>query len=142
MTLNALSSIITLLRADTEAAAAAGSVTVYGATLPAVTGDIDGEWAKLMPRRMVLVREAGGLPKTEVGPLSWPRFDVRCYGKDPGGVWDASELSREIFDRLYGSVNRVAGLVAVTLNAGPTPGRESDTGWAYNLRTYDVLQGG
>ena len=109
MTLNALSSIITLLRADTEAAAAAGSVTVYGATLPAVTGDIDGEWAKLMPRRMVLVREAGGLPKTEVGPLSWPRFDVRCYGKDPGGVWDASELSREIFDRLYGSVNRVAG---------------------------------
>ena len=142
MTINALSSIIALLRADTEAAAAAGPVEVYGQKLPAITGDIDSEWAKLMPRRMVLVREAGGLAKTEIGPLSWPRFDVRCYGADPGGVWDAAELSREIFDRLYGNGNRVTGLVAITLNAGPTPGRETDTGWAYNLRTYDVLQGG
>ena len=142
MTSNALSSMIALLRADTEVAAATGSVTLYGETLPAITGDIDDEWAKLMPRRMVLVREAGGLPKTERGPLSWPRFDVRCYGKDPGGVWDASELSRLIFDRLFGQHNMVTGLVAITLNAGPTPGRESDTGWAYNLRTYDVLQGG
>ena len=49
MTINALSSIIALLRADTEAATAVGSVTVYGQTLPAVTGDIDDEWAKLMP---------------------------------------------------------------------------------------------
>ena len=142
MTINALASMISLLRSDTAAAAATGSVTLYGETLPAITGDIDDEWAKLMPRRMVLVREAGGLPKTERGPLSWPRFDVRCYGKDPGGVWDASELSRLIFDRLFGQHNMVTGLVAITLNAGPTPGRESDTGWAYNLRTYDVLQGG
>ena len=142
MTINALSSMIALLRANTEVAAAVGTVSLYGETLPAITGDIDDEWAKLMPRRMVLVREAGGLPKTERGPLSWPRFDVRCYGKDPGGVWDASELSRQIFDRLFGQHNMVTGLVAITLNAGPTPGRESDTGWAYNLRTYDVLQGG
>ena len=95
-----------------------------------------------MPRRMVLVREAGGLPKIGISTLSWPRFDVRCYGKDPGGVWDASELSQQIFDRLFGRHNMVAGLVAITLNAGPTSGREPDTGWAYNLRTYDVLQGG
>ena len=142
MTINALSSMIALLRADPVVAAAAGSVKVYGQVLPAITGEIDGEWKTPMPRRMVLVREAGGLPKTNVGPLSWPRFDVRCYGKEPGGVWDASELSRIVYDRLFGSINRVTGLVAVTLNAGPTPGREADTGWAYNLRTYDVLQGG
>ena len=144
MTINALSSMISFLRSDTEVAAAVGTVSLYGQTLPAITGDIDDEWAKLMkpPRRLVLVREAGGLSKTERGPLSWPRFDVRCYGKDPGGVWDASELSRQIFDRLFGQHNMVTGLVAITLNAGPTPGREPDTGWAYNLRTYDVLQGG
>ena len=41
-----------------------------------------------------------------------------------------------------GRHNMVAGLVAITLNAGPTGGREPDTEWAYNLRTYDVLQGG
>ena len=142
MTLNALSSMISFLSSDTEVAAAVGSVTLYGQTLPAITGEIDEEWTKLMPRRTVLVREAGGLPKTERGPLSWPRFDVRCYGKDPGGVWDASDLSHKIFDRLFGKHNMVTGLVAITLNAGPTPGREPDTGWAYNLRTYDVLQGG
>ena len=142
MTINALSSMIALLRADTVVTAEVGSVTIYRQTLPAITGEIDGEWAKLMPRRMVLIREAGGLEKTSVGPLSWPRFDVRCYGKEPGGVWDASELSRIIFDRLFARHNMVTGLVAITLNAGPTPGREADTGWAYNLRTYDVLQGG
>ena len=142
MTINALSSMVSLLRADTVVSAEVGSVTVYRQTMPAITGEIDGEWTKLMPRRMVLIREAGGLPKTEAGPLSWPRFDVRCYGKEPGGVWDASELSRIVYDRLFGNGNRVTGLVAITLNAGPTPGRESDTGWAYNLRTYDVLQGG
>ena len=142
MTINALGSMIALLRADTVVAAAVGSITVYRQTLVAITGEIDKEWAKFMPVRMVLIREAGGLEKTGVGPLSWPRFDVRCYGKEPGGVWDASELSREIFDRLYGNHNMVTGLVAITLNAGPTPGREADTGWAYNLRTYDVLQGG
>ena len=142
MTLNTLASMVDLLRADSVVAAEVGSVTIYGQALTAITGDIDDEWAKLMPRRMVLVREAGGLPKTERGPLSWPRFDVRCYGKDPGGVWDASDLSHKIFDRLFGQHNMVTGLVAITLNAGPTPGREIDTGWAYNLRTYDVLQGG
>ena len=63
-----------------------------------------------MPRRMVLVREAGGLPKTGIGStLSWPRFDVRCYGKEPGGVWDASDLSRTIYDRLFGRHNMVSG---------------------------------
>ena len=142
MTINALSSMIALLRADTEVAAAAGEVTVYGHRLVAITGEIDKEWSRSMPGRMVLVREAGGLPKTEVGPLSWPRFDIRCYGGEPGGMWDASELSRIVYDRLFARHNMVTGLVAITLNAGPTPGREADTGWAYNMRTYDVLQGG
>ena len=164
--INALKAMIDLLRADTVIAAEVGSIRVYGHTLPAaITGEIDSEWAKHMPRPMVLVREAGGLEKTGVGPLSWPRFDVRCYGKEPGGIWEASNLSRIIFDQLFGQgmVRKepgkrvpmadpmagpddpgysVKGLVAITLNAGPTSGREPDTGWAYNLRTYDVLQGG
>ena len=139
---NPLQSLMEMMRADPVVAHAVGEVTVYGRTMVAITGEIDDEWSKLMPRRMVLVREAGGLAKTERGPLSWPRFDVRCYGADPGGVWDSSELSRLIANRLFGRHNMVTGLVAVTLNAGPTPGREPDTGWAYSLRTYDVLQGG
>ena len=44
MTINALSSIIALLRADTVVAAEVGSVTVYRQTLPAITGEIDDEW--------------------------------------------------------------------------------------------------
>ena len=137
-----LKAIIDMLKADPVVVHAVGEITVYGETVPAITGDLDEAWAKSMPRRMVLVREVGGLPKTQPGPLSWPRFDVRCYGADPGGIWDASELSRQIFNRLFGKVNRASGVVAVTLNAGPTSGREPDTGWAYNLRTYDVLRGG
>ena len=69
MSINALGSMIALLRADPDVAAAVGSIEVYGETLVAVTGDIDDEWGKHMPRRMVLVREAGGLAKTESGPL-------------------------------------------------------------------------
>ena len=119
MTINALSSMIALLRADTVVTAEVGSVTVYRQTLPAITGEIDKDWAQLMPRRMVLVREAGGLEKTGVGPLSWPRFDVRCYGKGARrAVWDASELSCIIYERLFARHNMATGLVAITLNAG------------------------
>ena len=139
---NPLQSLMDMMRADPVVAHAIGEVEVYGQTMVAITGEIDEEWAKCMPRRLVLVREVGGLPKTERGPLSWPRFDVRCYGADPGGVWDSSELSRLIANRMFAQHNMVTGVVAITLNAGPTSGREMDTGWAYNLRTYDVLQGG
>ena len=139
---NPLLSLTIMLQADPVVAQAVGEVEVYGQTFPAITGgEIDREWAKHMPRRMVLVSEAGGQGQTSVGPLSRPSFDVRCYGKDPGGVWDASELSRTIFDRLFARHNMVTGLVAITLASGPTSDREPDTGWAYNLRTYNVLQG-
>ena len=138
--MNPLLSLVDMLKADPVVQRAVGEATVYGQTLTAIVGEIDGEWAKLMPRRVVLVSEAGGQGQTSLG-LGWPRFDILCYGAEPGGSWDASELSRLVFNRLFARHNMVAGLVAITLNAGPTPGRESDTQWAYNLRTYDVLQG-
>ena len=137
--INSLFSIIALLRANAEVAVAAGSVTVYGQTTLAVTGDIDDEWAKLMPRPVVLVREAGGLVKDAQGPLGYPRIDVRCYGKEPGGIYDASKLSRVVYEVLQGSRDMARGIAAITLNSGPISGREPDTEWAYNLRTYDVI---
>ena len=139
MTVNALSAVVALLRADAVVAAAVGNVTVYGQSVPAITGEIDDKWDALMPRRVVLVREAGGLAKDELSPLGYPRIDVRCYGKDPGGVWDASELSRVVYEQLQGAQDKVEGIGAITMAAGPTSGREPDTEWAYNLRTYDVL---
>ena len=53
----------------------------------------------------------------------------------------ASGLSRLVFNRLFARHNMVAGLVAVTLLSGPTPGRDETNGWAYSLRSYAVLQG-
>ena len=138
---NPLFGLVDMLRNDVVVRHFVGEVTVYDQTLPAITVEIDSEWGRHMPRRMVLVSEAGGLGQTGIGPLSWPRFDVRCYGAEPGASWDASELSRQVFNRLFGRHNMVAGLVAITQLAGPIPGRELDTGWAYTLRTYDVLQG-
>ena len=110
--------------------AAVGSIRVYGHTRypAAITGEIDNEWAKFMPRRMVLVREAGGLEKTGVGPLSWPRFDVRCYGKEPGGVWDASELSRIIYDRLFGQGKEPGGRVPMAEGLGNHAQRRAHVG--------------
>ena len=139
---NPLFSIIEILRANSEVAAEVGSVTINGQTLVAVTGEIDDEWIKLMPRQVVLVREAPGLPKDDQGPLGYPRIDVRCYGKEPGGVYEASKLSLVVYSVLQGSRDMARGIAAITLNSGPTPGREPDTEWAYNLRTYDVLAEG
>ena len=136
MSTSPLRAIVDLLRNDPVVVHAVGEVVVYGQTVPAITGEIDGEWAKLMPRRVVLVREAGGLPRDDVGPLSWPRFDIRCYG---GGALDASNLSHQIFGRLFGKVNRASGVVAITLTGGPDSGRESASGWAWTDRTYEVL---
>ena len=144
MAVNVPAAIIAMLREDAVVVAATGEVKVYGTTLPAITGDIDGEWAAQMvpPRRMALVIGAGGLPNTTLNSLSYPRFDLRCYGKEPGGRYDADELSRIIHEQLFGTHDRVRGIIAVTQSAGPTPGREPDTRWAFTLRTYDVLAGG
>ena len=136
MSTSPLKAIVDLLRNDPVVVHAVGVVVVYGQTVPAITGEIDGEWAKLMPRRIVLVREAGGLPRDDVGPLSWPRFDIRCYG---GGALDASNLSHQIFGRLFGKVNRATGVVSITLSSGPTGGRESRTGWPFCDRSYQLL---
>ena len=127
-----------MLTADPIVLHAVGEITIYGETMAAITGEIDDEVARLMPRRLVLVQEAGERPRTGVGPLSWPRFDVRSYGV---GAWDASELSYRVDARLFGKVNRASGVVAVTLAAGPTSGHEPDTGWAWTSREYDVLAG-
>ena len=133
-----LAALVEMLKADPIVVHAAGTVTIYGETVPAICGEIDDEWSRLMPRRVVLVQEAGGLPRDDVGPLSPLRFDVRCYGAD---AWGASELSRQVFNRLFGAANRATGIVAITLAAGPDSGRESGTGWAWTDRSYDVLAG-
>ena len=136
---NPLFALIKMLRADVVVRHVVGEAEVYGQATTAIVGEIDGEWASLMPRRLILVSEAGGLAQASVGALARPSFDVACYGKDS---WDASELSRMIFRRLFGRHNAVAGLIAITQLAGPTPGRDEDTQWAYNRRTYEVLSGG
>ena len=137
-TISPLKALVDLLKSDPIVLHAVGEVVVYGLTVPAITGEIDDEWATHLPRRMILVREAGGLPRDGVGPLSWPRFDLRCYGT---GVLDASNLSHQVFNRLFGAANRATGIVAITLNAGPDSGREKATGWAFCDRGFDVLVG-
>ena len=137
MSTSPLEAIIDVLRADPIVLhALGGQITVYGEMVAAVTGELDGAWAAHMPRRLILVREAGGHPRAGVGPLSWPRFDVRCYGSN---AWDASQLSHEISGRLFGKVNRASGIVAVTIVDGPESGREPRTGWAFCDRSYQVL---
>ena len=142
MSVNVPAAIIGMLGEDSVAIAEAGSVTVYGQSLPAITGEMDDEWAALMPRRMVLVMDGGGLPNVTKNSLAYPRFDVRCYGAEPGGRYDSRELSDRIDECIFGAHDRVRGIVSITQAAGPTPGREPDTEWAFTLRTYDVLAGG
>lgn len=135
---NPLFGVVAMLQADPVVRHVVGEGTVYGQTMAAITVEIDSEWGRLMPRRLVLVIEAGSQGQTDLGPLSWPRFDIRCYGES---AWDASELGRLVFKRLFARHNMVNGLMAITLSAGPTPGRDDDTKWPYSLRTYDVLHG-
>lgn len=135
-TTNSLSAVIAMLRANAAVAAAVGNITVYGQSVVAVTGEIDDEWAKHMPRRMILVIETGGLSKDTISPLGYPRLDVRCYNTS---VWEASELSRKVYEQLQAHSDLNSGIVSVTLSGGPTGGREPDTEWAYNLRIYDIL---
>ena len=143
MAVNVPSLIIATLKADSVVTAAVGNVTVYGQTVPAIIGgEIDDEWAKLMPRRLVIVRSAGGTREPDNTPRIDARIDIRCYGKDPGGMQDAEDLSVIIYEQLHGKQDLPAGLGAIVMSAGPTPGRDPDDEWPYNLRTYEVLAEG
>ena len=83
--------------------------------------------ADVAPAPDGLVIGAGGLPNTTLNSLSYPRFDLRCYGKEPGGRYDSDELSRIIDEQLFGSHDRVRGIIAVTQSAGPTQvGKDPD----------------
>ena len=137
---NPITTLVNLLRADADVAAAAGTITVYGQKVVAVVaGDIDDQVAALMPRRLVLVEEAGGTRPEDQTPRSYPRVDVTCYGAARGGAYDASMLSWVVYHALQGAQDRRCGLGAVTMEAGPHSGRDGTLKAAINVRTYRLL---
>ena len=137
---NPLTTLVNLLRGDSSVADAVGAITAHGQTFVAVVGgEIDDAIARQMPRRLVLLENSGGFGPAEQTPVGYPRFEVTCYGKDPGGVHDASELSMVVYTALQGAQDRLHGLEACVMEAGPSTGREPNTKWPYDLRVFTLI---
>ena len=143
---NPITAVVDLLRSLPEVAEAVGSVSLYGESVPFIVGgEIEDQMVELMPRRMILVMSAGGRRRAMTTPLFHARIDIRSYGKDPGGAYDASELSLVVHEHLQSRGRTVVNrslILSATLVGGPVPGREGGSGqpgWPFDLRTYEVL---
>lgn len=108
-------------------------------------GEFPETEAALQPRTAVLVQPSGGLPELGEAKLSWPRVDVRCYGRTPNEAW---RLSLDMHELMKGIHRRVAaasssGTRALIHRAIPTGGptllRDADGDWPMVLRTYELM---
>ena len=140
---NPVAAVVALLRATPDVADAVGSVTLYEESVPFIIGGrLRDDMISLMPRRCIVVREAGSIRRAMSTPLQTASVDIFCYGQDPDDDYDASELGYAVHGRLQSmSPARVnnAAILSATLVGGPTPGEEPEVGWMFSLRTYNVL---
>lgn len=125
------------------AVAAASAGRVYVGELPRESGAVS--FASLMPRAAVLVQPAGGSPERGYARLSYPRIDVRSYGRTPNEAW---RLSLVVHDYLKNLARKVAaasstGERALIHDATPVSGgsllRDADGDWPMALRTYELV---
>ena len=138
-----VATLVQLLRSIPEVATAVGSVELHGQRVPFILGgEIEGEALELMPRKCVLITENGGSRDASPTPLFKANLDIRCFGVDPGGAFEASELSLAVHSAIQSRgrtrVNSTL-ILSITQIAGPIPNRETYSRWPFNLRTYEVL---
>jgi hypothetical protein len=105
---------------------------LYGAELP--TSEVG-----TMPKKVIIVRWAGGFGVIDVLLLSSWRVDIWCYGATP---YEASVLHRFVHSRMKALPGiTIAGvkLYPAQESGGPLSVRELDTKWPAVIQSFAVL---
>lgn len=136
MSADMIGAVVTLLTADAEVTALAGT-RVFGIELPA-------REAKSMPRKGVIIRPAGGIsPVGGYAEVTGERIDAIAWGETP---YEADRLARAVFAALKGARRQVVAvgggnvLIHWIEDAGGRLAlRDAETNWPAVTQSFQVL---
>lgn len=91
------------------------------------------------PRKMIVIRQAGGVGKRDLLPIDFQRMDVICYGET---MFDADSVRRAVWDVLT-RLDRVRSGDVLIHHVNPVSGALSsvdpDIVWPIVVQSYQVL---
>lgn len=128
-----LAAVIRYLKADADISYQTGG-RVYGVEIPAA------EIAD-MPRKCLLIRDAGGREAADFVPHAAPRYDFFSYGATP---YEAAEVDRAVWEALHNLSREETDEVllhSAAISGGRLPWKEPHTGWPGFVRSAVVQAG-
>jgi hypothetical protein len=128
---DALGALVAYLLAQPEVGAEVGT-RVYGQTLP-------NEDADHMPRKCIVIRNAGGPGSPNTVRLENGRFDVWSYGLN---FDESGELRRVVYEALMAIDRTVQGdtlIHAATPVSGVISVKDPEGQWPVDIETWSVL---
>lgn len=126
-----LADLRSILIADAEVnALVAGRVFV---------GEIPGAQAASMPRKCLVIKDAGGPENNGFLTLHSQRFDAFCYGETP---YEANKVRRAVYSSLKSLSRRAQGaslIHSVMVSGGALFQRDPDTDWPIRVQSFLAL---
>lgn len=102
-------------------------------------GPVPRDEVRNMPRKVVTIRESGGIETNDAREIASARMDVRSYGET---YKEAGKLDLAVYAALK-EASRVtqssALLHSVGLSGGPVMARDATTQWPYKWRSCTVI---
>lgn len=117
-----------------------GTITIGSTSYVAVTAETLQTLAKVMPRKLIHVKSAGG--PAEPGrnhDIVTGRMDVRCFGKTTAEAWSVHDVVYGVL-RYEGSRSNMNGKMVYSIypSAGGIDLREPEGGWPYVWTQYTM----
>lgn len=103
-------------------------------------GDLDEDEVVNMPRKNVVIAQAGGIEEFRTATISRPRFDIFSYGE---GYYQAGQVDRAVADALK-AISRTVANSTLLHTAGygqPVRLKHPAAGWEYMLRSVTIIAG-
>ena len=104
-------------------------------------GELRADEIKRMPRKVLVMRYAGGIERFRTDREQRPRVDFFSYGE---GYYQAGQVDRAVADALIAiKMLDVADtlIYSVAYGGGPRQLKEPDTAWRYVVRSAIVRAG-
>ena len=131
MSADVIKALVDLMLADVPVAALVGT-RVYG-------GEIPRTEASTTPRKLMILRYAGGAPNNDYVELTEPRVDMICYGETPQAADQVRRAGHDVMKTLTRKAQSSVLLHRANHSGGPIPFRDPDTEAPASMNSYDVL---
>lgn len=102
-------------------------------------GELPAAQAASMPRKCLVIKDAGGPESNSFLTLHSQRFDAFCYGETP---YEANKVRRAVYSSLKSLSRRAQGeslIHSVMVSGGANFLRDPDTDWPMRVQSFLAL---